>query len=140
MLSNGFVALQQGKLREFEQPLSMIQTASCPNSKCRAPGAAPIIAIGLSWSEKMGFGKIVGAAILFGALGAAAASQSAAAYVICNGEGDCWHSERVEQVPGMNFEIHPDDWYFHQEWGRYRRFHEYHDGRGYWHKGVWVEL
>jgi hypothetical protein len=87
-------------------------------------------------------GKIapMGAAILFGVLGVAASSGSASAYVICNGEGDCWHSDRRESIPGVNLEIHPDDWYFHQEWGRFHRFREYHDGRGYWHNGVWVQL
>ena len=67
-------------------------------------------------------------------------AERASAYIICNGEGDCWHGHRRETVPGQSFEYHSDDWYFHQEWGTYRRFRPYHDGRGYWHNGVWVEL
>jgi hypothetical protein len=92
--------------------------------------------------QRMGLGKrtSVGAAMLLGILGVAASSGSASAYVICNGEGDCWHSDRRESIPGVNLEIHPDDWYFHQEWGRFHRFREYHEGRGYWHNGVWVQL
>jgi hypothetical protein len=64
----------------------------------------------------------------------------ASAYIICNHEGDCWHSDRRESAPGQTFEYHSDDWYFHQEWGTHRRFREYHEGRGYWHNGVWVQL
>lgn len=67
-------------------------------------------------------------------------AERASAYIICNGEGDCWHGHRRETVPGQSFEYHSDDWYFHQEWGTHHRFRPYHDGRGYWHNGVWVEL
>jgi len=65
---------------------------------------------------------------------------SASAYIVCNQEGDCWHSHRRESVPGQSFEYHSDDWYFHQQWGTYRRFRDYREGRGYWHNGVWIEL
>jgi hypothetical protein len=130
---------------EFEQlpfairALSSIQTVS-------VGGEAGLLSsrsvMGCLMERKMGLRKIafLCAPFVFGILCVAAIPGNASAYVICNNEGDCWHSERVEHVPGMNFETHPDDWYFHQEWGRYRRFHEYRDGRGYWHNGVWVEL
>jgi hypothetical protein len=64
----------------------------------------------------------------------------ASAIIVCNHEGDCWHSDRRESAPGQNFDYHSDDWYFHQEWGSQHRFREYHAGRGYWHNGVWVQL
>jgi hypothetical protein len=85
----------------------------------------------------MSFRKIMLAGALCGGLGMPA---PASAYIICNHQGDCWHSDRRESAPGQSFEYHPDDWYFHQEWGTHRRFRAYHEGRGYWHNGVWVQL
>ena len=90
----------------------------------------------------MKIGKIMrtGAAALFGVVGVAVTATSASAFIACNKEGDCWHTDRRDNVPGVTFEYHPDDWYFHQHWNGARRFREYHDGRGYWHNGVWVQL
>jgi hypothetical protein len=36
----------------------------------------------------------------------------------------------------------PDDWYFHQHWDgdRDRHYRDYHEGRGYYKGGVWVQL
>ena len=64
----------------------------------------------------------------------------ASAYVACNHEGDCWHTESHVAVPGVTFEYHPDDWYFHQHWDRDRHWRDYHEGRGYWRNGVWITL
>ena len=74
-----------------------------------------------------------------GALVAAAAPASA--YVACNA-GECWHTERRVTAPGVHFDYHPDDWYFHQHWDADRDHHwrEYHEGRGYWRDGVWITL
>ena len=56
-------------------------------------------------------------------LGAAAAAGTlitlalpASAYVACNREGDCWHTESRYSQPGVSFDYHPDDWYFHRHW------------------------
>ena len=65
---------------------------------------------------------------------------SASAYVACNHEGDCWHTESRVRAPGVTFEYHPDDWYFHQHWDRDRHWRDYHEGRGYWRNGVWITL
>ena len=62
----------------------------------------------------------------------------ASAYVVCNRDGDCWHTDSRYSYPGIGFTYHPDDWYFHQTWGADRRYREYHNGRGYWRGGVWV--
>ena len=64
------------------------------------------------------------------------------AYVICNPDGDCWHADRRETIPGVAFEIHPDDWYFHHRWNEdgFHHWREFHEGRGYWRNGVWVEF
>jgi hypothetical protein len=80
-------------------------------------------------------------AIVIGAGGLIVTAGTASARVICNAEGDCWHTDTPPPVvPGVTFSVHPDDWYFHQTWGPDRHFREYHDGRGYWRGGVWVTL
>ena len=81
---------------------------------------------------------LLGAAIAAGAL--AVTAGSASAYVACNGDGDCWHTESRVAVPGVHFDYHPDDWYFHQRWDDHHHFRDYHEGRGYWRSGVWVTL
>ena len=77
-----------------------------------------------------------------GAAALAAMTLSASAYVACNREGDCWHTESRYAPPGVHFEFHPDDWYFHRHWDADNRRHwrEYHEGRGYWRNGVWITL
>jgi hypothetical protein len=81
---------------------------------------------------------LLGAAAAAGAL--VALAMPASAYVACNREGDCWHTETRYAAPGVRFEYHPDDWYFHQHWDDRRHWREYHDGRGYWRNGVWITL
>jgi hypothetical protein len=80
-------------------------------------------------------GAIIGMAVL-------SASSPAAARIVCNAEGDCWHTERAPVVPGIRFNIHPDDWYFHQHWDADREHHyrDYHEGRGYYKGGIWIPL
>ena len=69
----------------------------------------------------------------------AATGGQAMAYVACNGAGECWHADgHPRYAPGLGIVTHPDDWYFHQRWDNARRFHDYHDGRGYWRNGVWI--
>jgi hypothetical protein len=70
------------------------------------------------------------------------ATAPAAARVICNAEGDCWHTDAAAPVvPGVQFNVHPDDWYFHQTWqGSDRHYRDYHEGRGYYKGGVWITL
>ena len=78
-------------------------------------------------------------------LGAAAAVTAliglvapASAYVVCNREGDCWHTEARYRYPGEGYVSHPDDWYFHQRWDDRAHYRDYHDGRGYYRNGLWV--
>jgi hypothetical protein len=73
----------------------------------------------------------------------AATAVPASAYIACNREGgDCWHTEKREHAPGIRFDFHPDDWYFHQRWDADRDHHyrDYHEGRGYYKGGVWITL
>ncbi|HLJ51995.1 MAG TPA: hypothetical protein VKT24_01345 [Rhizomicrobium sp.] len=84
--------------------------------------------------------KLAGAALLSAAAFAISAG-SAAAYVVCNAEGDCWHTDnRYHYRPGVHVEFHPDSWYFHRDWDndRDRHWRGHHEGRGYWRNGVWV--
>src|SRR5450432_4248138 len=73
------------------------------------------------------------------ATGALAATiVPASAYMACNREGgDCWHTESKVRAPGVRFDYHPDDWYFHQKWdGGDRHYRDYHEGRGYYKGGL----
>ena len=80
-------------------------------------------------------GAVAGAGALL------AITLPASAYIACNREGDCWHTEDRIAPPGVHFEFHPDDWYFHRHWNDpHMRWREYHEGRGYWRGGVWITL
>ncbi|HEY5337354.1 MAG TPA: hypothetical protein VIJ85_04055 [Rhizomicrobium sp.] len=75
-------------------------------------------------------------AALVGAGALAAASTSASAAVVCNGEGECWHTHDAYNYPtSYGVVVHPDNW----RWGHrdHYRWHE-HNGRGYWHNGGWI--
>lgn len=63
----------------------------------------------------------------------------ASARVVCNDDGDCWHSSKVYEYPaGVDVTVHDsDDWKWKE--GEKLRWHE-HEGRGYWHGGTWVEF
>lgn len=86
--------------------------------------------------------------VLLGAISGAGALMAlvapASAYIACNREGDCWHTESRYSRPGVTFEYHPDDWYFHRTWDRDRsdryRYRAWRDdsARGYWRNGVWI--
>ncbi len=81
-------------------------------------------------------------ALLMGGAALVAASAPASARVVCNRDGDCWHTESAPRVPGIRFDVHPDDWYFHQKWDADKDHHyrDYHEGRGYYRGGVWITL
>jgi hypothetical protein len=85
---------------------------------------------------------ISGAAAFLGLAGLAATATTASAYVACNRDGDCWHTDARPRTPGVRFDVHPDDWYFHQHWDADKDHHyrDYHEGRGYYRGGVWVTL
>ena len=79
-------------------------------------------------------------ALLLGTGAAALTGGAASARVVCNRDGDCWHTDSVPVVPGVRLETHPDDWYFHQHWDGNRHYRDYHEGRGYYRGGVWITL
>lgn len=62
-------------------------------------------------------------------------SIASSAAVVCNEDGECWHSGvRHEYPAGAGVVIHEDDW----SPGERFRWWE-HEGRGYWRGGNWVE-
>jgi hypothetical protein len=78
------------------------------------------------------------AAAVFGLGALALTATSASAYIVCNGEGECWHQKgHYDYHPEWGIVEHPDGW----AWGAgdHYRWHEHH-GRGYWHSGVWVHF
>ena len=78
---------------------------------------------------------------LIGAGALAASASTASAYVVCNRDGDCWHTDTRYRYPGVGYVYHPDDWYFHRAWhdnDRDRWRSDYHRERGYWRGGVWI--
>jgi hypothetical protein len=83
-----------------------------------------------------------GIAMLIGTGALVAATGPASAYVACNHEGgDCWHTEQRVRAPDAHIDYHPDHWYFHQKWeGNDRHFRGYHEGRGYYRNGIWIQL
>jgi len=81
--------------------------------------------------------KLASAALL-GAAAVAITATSASAYIVCNREGECWHTHnRYAYRDEFGIVIHPDGWV----WGAndHYRWHE-HRGRGYWHNGIWIHL
>ena len=75
-------------------------------------------------------------AALLGAATIALTATSASAYIACNREGECWHvANQYAYHPEFGIVVHPDGW----RWRRHDHFvwHE-HEGRGYWHNGIWL--
>ena len=80
------------------------------------------------------------AAGILGAAALAIMTGSAAAAIVCNDDGDCWHvRDRYEYPAGIHVTWHDDDWRWRdQDRDRYR-WRE-HEGRGYWRNGVWISF
>jgi hypothetical protein len=79
-------------------------------------------------------------AVLAAASALAVTATGASAYIVCNREGDCWHTK--DKHPYKNewgIVIHPDNWKWEEKEKAKFRWRE-HEGRGYWNKGVWVEF
>lgn len=65
------------------------------------------------------------------------ASNSVRAAIVCDEDGDCWHTRTVYTFPpAAGVVVHPDDWRWEGEKYRWRE----HEGRGYWRGGNWVEF
>lgn len=81
-------------------------------------------------------------ALLMGAGALVATTDVASARVVCNANGDCWHTDADYAYPGTGYTRHNDDWYFHQHWNdnNQRHYRDYHEGRGYYKSGIWITL
>ena len=84
--------------------------------------------------------KTLALGLLAGAGALVALASPASAYLACNRDGDCWHTENRTSAPGVRFDYHPDDWYFHQHWDDRHHYRDYHEGRGHYRSGVWITL
>ena len=75
---------------------------------------------------------------LIGAGALAFAATSASAAIVCNDAGDCWHvKDHYDYPASVGLTVHEDNWAWdHADAARYR-WRE-HEGRGYWHNGIWV--
>ena len=76
--------------------------------------------------------------LLVGTSALVATCGAASARVVCNNNGDCWHTEANYRYPGTGYTKHDDDWYFHQTWNDQQHYRDYHEGRGYYKSGVWI--
>jgi hypothetical protein len=75
---------------------------------------------------------------LMGASALAFSVTGAAARIVCNADGDCWHAHAdYDYAPSFGLTIHPDDWHWKE--GEKHAWRE-HEGRGYWKSGAWVEF
>ena len=68
--------------------------------------------------------------------GIAGGATNAAAYVVCNRFGDCWHADTRIHFPGVRLTFHRDNWWDHHKTNRHYRWHEV-DGSHDWHHGYW---
>jgi hypothetical protein len=74
-------------------------------------------------------------AALLGAGAVVASTGSASAYIVCNRDGDCWHTHsRHHYRSAWGITVHPDHWRWRGDHYRWRE----HAGRGYWRSGVWI--
>jgi hypothetical protein len=65
-------------------------------------------------------------------------TSMASAAIVCNGEGDCWHTRGHDWIrPGWGLTVHPNDWKWRDR--DHYRWRE-HAGRGYWRDGRWEEV
>jgi len=65
------------------------------------------------------------------------AGSPAWAYITCNSDGDCWHTEERVTFPGVTFSFHDDKW---RDEHRDDRTYVWHDADPDhdWHHGYWV--
>ena len=74
-------------------------------------------------------------ASLIGVSAAALISTSASAAIVCNSDGDCWHTQtEYKYQPAFGLTVHQNDWKWNE--GDKHTWRE-HDGQGYWKGGAW---
>jgi len=77
-------------------------------------------------------------AALMGVSAVALISTSASAAVVCNADGDCWHTQSDYQYqPTFGLTVHQNDWKWKE--GDKHAWRE-HDGKGYWKGGFLADF
>ncbi len=80
----------------------------------------------------------------FASLGLALGATVASAEIVCNEDGDCWRvKERYEYSPELRLRVQPNTWRWSDADKDRFRWREVPPGkseRGYWRRGVWVEI
>jgi hypothetical protein len=79
-------------------------------------------------------GKVMCAVVMSAGVLAVGGGRASAA-IVCNGAGDCWHTQETYQYkPEFGVVVHPNNWaWAHNDHYRWRE----HTGRGYWEGGTW---
>jgi hypothetical protein len=86
----------------------------------------------MSLFSKASFAALMGASLL------TMTAANASAHIVCNADGDCWHTKTTyEYRPEFGVTIHPDNWKWKE--GEHHAWRE-HEGRGYWHGGEWKDF
>jgi len=76
-------------------------------------------------------------ALLVSAAALCAVATGASAAVVCNDDGDCWHVKGHHKYkPELKLHVYGDDW----KWKGHKHRWREHNGHGYWHSGVWIDL
>jgi hypothetical protein len=117
-----------------------------PQCKALQPTVRVSVALGLislRGKQVMRAPKLIFAITSVFALGCAGLfiSASASAYTVCNGNGDCWHTDTRVHFPDVTLSFHNDKWAdAHRSDAKYH-WHEAdadHDSaHGYWANGEW---
>ena len=84
--------------------------------------------------------KFLSKALLIAGSALAITAGNASAAIVCNDEGDCWHSKvKHEYKPEFGVRIYGDDWKWADNDSKRYRWREHDgEGRGYWRKGIWL--
>jgi len=78
----------------------------------------------------------IAVAALMGASAVAFISTGASASIVCNSDGDCWHTKTdYTYAPSFGLNVHQNDWKWKE--GEKHAWRE-HDGKGYWKGDAWT--
>jgi len=88
-------------------------------------------------------------AALLGIGSLALMAGSASAAVVCNSDGDCWHTHDAYAYPSnVGVVVHDDSWRWDADHANAQRDADHaaavryrwreHEGRGYWQNNTWV--
>ena len=83
-------------------------------------------------------GSVVAGSIVVGAL--VVMPMSASADVVCNRDGDCWHTSQrhTDYPPTLGLQFYGDDWRdAHRSDSHYHWRDDQKDDRGYYDNGKW---